>query len=167
VDKDFIDDYISNILLMIIFWMSDQLNIKTWCWIINQLSLISTCLSHLITTLNKALSVLRVFSIALQTICFILILLLLNSEGDWLVTTETHVDLFQIIFQIFLYSSSTTSTTHPQCSWGLSFFTPQAICFIFGDVIVVIVLVELCLCLCWLLTFNLMLVGVPREVDQA
>jgi len=120
-----------------IFWMSDQLDIKTWWRIINQLSLISTCLSHLITTLNKALSVLRVFSIALQTICFILILLLLNSEGDWLVTIETHVDLFQIIFQIFLYSSSTTSTTHPQCSWGLSFFTPQAICFIFGDVIVV------------------------------
>jgi len=53
------------------------------------------------------------------------------------------IDLLQLkcgfifTFQIFLYLSATTSTTHPQCFWGFGNLSPQAICFIFGDVIVV------------------------------
>jgi len=123
---------------------------------------ISACLSHLITTFNKALSVLWVL-VPFRLFASYLVLLLLNFDEDWLVTTETHVDLFQIIFQIFLYSSSTTSTTHPQCSWGFSLPSGYLL-YIWWCYCCDCSWVELYLWTCWLLTCDLISVGVHKEV---
>jgi len=103
-------------------------------------------------------------SIYPQTICFIFGLVIVELWW-WLTCYNWSSCGFILIFFKYFYSSSINFNNTPSVFLGFFSTYPQAICFIFGDVIVVIVLVELCLWTCWQLTFNLFLVGVPREVS--